>query len=217
MENTLKKITDKYNITVGKQYFIDIPGMIGAVSLAKLFGELEFNLGVEIGTDQGEYAEVLLESNPSLHLVCVDPWKAEAYEKGYQPESNEKQEYFDKRYQETLDRLLPYQNRVGFKKMTSMEALDGIPDNSLDFVYIDGNHDFLNVTQDLYYWTKKVRSGGIVSGHDFVRYPSGKFNHVKKVVEAYTTSYHYLPVFLVTPTNEGMKRDRFRSFFFVKP
>lgn len=219
MVDTLKYILDKYKIEVGKQYFIDIPEIIGAEGLAHLFAELKFNLGVEIGTDQGEYAEVLMKTIPDLRLFCIDPWKAEAYEKGYQPESNETQEYFDKRYEETVERLKPWglNGKIALWRETSMEALRHVEDNSLDFVYIDGNHDFLNVTQDLHYWTKKVRSGGIVSGHDFVRYPSGKFNHVKKVVEAYTTSYHYLPVFLVTPTNEGMKRDRFRSFFFVKP
>ena len=97
-----------------------------------------------------------------------------------------------------------------------MEAVKSIADSTQDFVYIDGNHDFLNVTQDMHYWLKKVRSGGILSGHDYVRYPSRKFNHVQKVVNAYTQAYHLLPVFLVTPTDEGLKRDRYRSWFIVK-
>lgn len=213
--NTLDYITKKYNITIGNQYLIEIPEMIGAAGLADLFKELGFKIGVEIGTDQGEYAEKLCKTIPGLELICVDPWKAEAYEAGYQPESFEKQEYFDKRYEEAVERLKSF--KVAIVRKTSMDVVHTIPDNSLDFVYIDGNHDFLNVTQDIHYWSKKVRKGGIVAGHDFVRYPSRKFNHVQKVVNAYTTAYHYLPVFLVTPTNEGMRRDRFRSWFFVKP
>ena len=97
-----------------------------------------------------------------------------------------------------------------------MDAVKTFEDNSLDFVYIDGNHDFLNVAQDIHYWFKKVRPGGILSGHDYVRYPSKKFNHVQKVVNAYMTSYHLLPVFIPYPTNEGLKRDRYRSWFVVK-
>lgn len=212
---TFEYIINKYKIVVDRQYLINIPKIIGAEGLAHLFAELGFKYGVEIGTDQGEYAEVLAKTMPSLKLFCVDPWKAVAYEKGFQPESFENQEFFDRRYSETIERLTPYQNIV-LKRATSMEAVNDFEDNSLDFVYIDGNHDFLNVTQDIHYWTKKVKSGGIVSGHDFVRYPSRKFNHVQKVVNAYTQAYHHLPVFLVTPTNEGMKRDRFRSWFFVK-
>lgn len=212
--NTFDYIIRKYNITVGNQYLIDIPEMIGAVDLAKLFAELKFTRGVEIGTDQGQFAEVLCKTIPALELFCIDPWKAEAYEPGYQPESFEKQEYFDKRYEEAKERVKDFSCKLIRK--TSMEALDSFPDNSLDFVYIDGNHDFLNVTQDMHFWYKKLRKGGILSGHDYVRYPSRKFNHVQKVVNAYTTAYHLLPVFLVTPTDKGMKRDRFRSWFLVK-
>lgn len=218
MNKTSEYIINKYKIEVGKQYFIHIPEIIGAAGLAKLFAELEFKKGVEIGTDEGEYAEVLLQTIPNLGLDCVDPWKAEAYEPGYQPESYEKQEYFDKRYEKTATRLEKYLGeQCTLIKMTSMNALKHFEDDSLDFVYIDGNHDFLNVTQDMHYWLKKVKPGGILAGHDYVRYPSRKFNHVQKVVNAYTTAYHLLPVFLVTPTDKGMKRDRYRSWFLVKP
>ena len=209
----LDYILKKYNITLGNQYFIDLP-IKGSIELAKLFAELGFQEGVEIGTDQGEFAEVLLKTIPNLHLACVDPWKAEAYERGYQPESNEKQEYFDKRFQETLDRLNLWKPMI--YRMTSMEALKDFPDNSLDFVYIDGNHDFLNVTQDIHYWLKKVKPGGIISGHDYVSYPFRKYNHVKKVVQAYAKAYHLLPVFAVSQDKHGLKRDRYRSWFIVK-
>lgn len=220
--NTLDYILDKYKITVANQYFIDVEGMHGSVDLAKLFAELGFKEGVEIGTDQGEYAEVLFKTIPNLKLSCVDPWKAEAYEKGEQPESGENQEFFDKRYEETHLRLnsllLSLNASKGFIfRETSMEALRHFQDDSLDFVYIDGNHDFLNVTQDLHYWLKKVRPGGIISGHDYVRYPFKKYNHVKKAVQAYAVSYHLLPVFAVLYVRNGMRRDRYRSWFLVKP
>lgn len=215
MVNTFDKIIDKYKITVGNQYLIDIPEIIGAEGLAHLFAELGFKKGVEIGTDQGEYAEVLSKIIPDLRLFCIDPWKAVAYEPNEQPESKEDQSFFDNRYEETKDRLKDYNTAI-FRK-TSIEALPLFNDNSLDFVYIDGNHDLLNVIQDIHYWLKKVKPGGILSGHDYVRYPSRKFNHVQKAVNAYSTAYHLLPVFLVTPTNEGLRRDRYRSWFLVKP
>lgn len=212
--NTFDYIINKYKITVANQYLIDIPEIVGGEGLAHLFAELGFEEGVEIGTDQGEYAEVLFKTIPNLSLYCIDPWKAEAYEPGEQPEGKEPQLYFDKRYVETKERLLPY--NYNLIRSTSMDAVKGFKDNSLDFVYIDGNHDFLNVTQDMHYWLKKVKPGGILSGHDFVRYPSRKFNHVQKVVNAYSQSYHLLPVFLTNSTDKGLKRDRFRSWFLVK-
>lgn len=216
MQNTLNYILKKYNITLGHEYFIDVPEMTGASKdLASLFAELGFKRGAEIGTDQGEYAEVLLKTIPNLKLFCVDPWQAQAYAPGEQPESGEDQAFFDKRYQETLDRLNGY--KLIIYKLTSMEALSAFNDNSLDFVYIDGNHDFLNVTQDIHFWLKKVRPGGIISGHDYCKYPFRKYNHVKKVVQAYAQSYNLLPVFATMQDRKGLKRDRFRSWFIVKP
>ena len=216
MVDTLDQIVKKYNIKLDGRYFIDIPELIGGEGLAHLFAELDFREGAEIGTDQGEYAEVLMKANEYLNLLCIDPWKAEAYQKGEQPESSEDQKFFDNRYQETVDRLSQFAN-AHIIRSTSMEVVDIVGDKTLDFVYIDGNHDFINVAQDIHHWFKKVKPGGILAGHDYVRYPSRKFNHVQKVVNAYMTTYHLLPVFLCTPTNKGLKRDRFRSWFIVKP
>lgn len=212
--NTLDYIVKKYNITVGRQYFIDIPQMHGSADLAKLFAELKFNLGAEIGTDQGLYAEYLCQQNPNLKLFCVDPYMAAAYELG-KSGVVEDQPYFDERYKETMERVKPYNAHVIRK--TSMAALNDFEDNSLDFVYIDANHDFINVAQDIHYWLKKVKPGGILSGHDYARYPGRKFNHVKKVIEAYVTSYHLLPLFAVMYVPDGLRRDKYRSWFFVKP
>ena len=221
MMNTYDYIVKKYNITLGKEYFIDLPEMKGSTDLAKLFAELGFTKGAEIGTDQGEYAEILCKNIPNLHLICVDPWKAEAYEPGEQPEGSEPQSYFDERLDDARERLLPYDCEI--RRTTSIEAAEGnfdyppVEDNSLDFVYIDANHDFLNVTVDIHYWLKKVRPGGIISGHDYCYVPSARFNHVKRVVQAYAMSYHLLPVFAAQYMKKGLKRDHFRSWFIVKP
>ena len=49
-----------------------------------------------------------------------------------------------------------------------MQALEDFLDNSLDFVFIDANHTFEYVVNDIAEWSKKVRPGGIISGHDFL-------------------------------------------------
>src|SRR3990167_5366035 len=127
MVDTFDYIVDKYKIKLDGRYFIDIPELIGGVGLAELFAELGFEYGAEIGTDQGEYAEVLCKANPNLKLYCIDPWKAKAYEPGQQPESKEDQEFFDKRYHQTGDRLAPYNATI--LRKTSMEALKDCIDN----------------------------------------------------------------------------------------
>ncbi len=68
-----------------------------------------------------------------------------------------------------------------------MDAVRDFPDKSLDYVYIDGLHDFDNVMMDIIHWTRKVKSGGIVSGHDFaVAHNDG----IIQAVEAYTRAHN---------------------------
>src|SRR5574337_475147 len=52
-------------------------------------------------------------------------------------------------------------------QMTSEQASNSFDDNSLDFVFIDAGHEYEDVISDIKYWFPKVRSGGIISGHDY--------------------------------------------------
>jgi len=210
--STYDYIIKKYNIIVGNQYLIDVEGMVGSVALSKLFAELKFNKGVEVGVDRGLFSEVLLKDNPNLHLYGVDCWISSAF-----PEGNPyrlQQEYFDTCYQEAKTRLESYNCTI--IKKTSMEALADFEDNSLDFVYIDANHDFVNFIQDIHYWYKKVKVGGIISGHDYTYFSYKKFNHVKRAIIAYARCYRMIPLFAVMYTKTGLKRDKYRSWFYVK-
>lgn len=187
---------------------------MGRNNLAELFAELKFTKGAEIGVENGLYSEILCKANPNLHLFCIDPWKAAAYEPGV--DGVDEQANFNQRYKAAKERLAPY--RCTIVRKTSMAALKDFADETLDFVYIDGNHDFVNFVNDLHYWRKKVRQGGIVAGHDFATYPFRKYNHVKRALEAYVASYRMIPVFVVGSFayQEGFIRDKYRSWFWVK-
>lgn len=124
--------------------------------LGVLFNELGHKVGAEIGVANGVNSEALLKVNPELKLFCVDPWT---------PYKHWSERRMKKRYTTTIACLAPY--NVVILRKTSMEALLDIPDASLDFVYIDARHDYVNFRNDLNGWDKKVHSGGIVSGHDY--------------------------------------------------
>jgi hypothetical protein len=62
-------------------------------------------------------------------------------------------------------RLKPYGALV--VKGLSADVARGIPDGSLDFAYIDADHSEAGVLSDLMAWARKVRTGGVVSGHDW--------------------------------------------------
>lgn len=144
--------------------------------------------GVEIGTDHGKYAQQLCEGIPGLMLSCVDPWTP--YTEGLEVHD---QENIDKIYEEAQERLKPYSCNI--LKVTSMEAVTTFGDDSLDFIFIDGNHDYLNVTQDLNYWYRKVKPGGIIAGHD---YKEDKINNygVIEAVNEFTQQNKICPWFV---------------------
>ena len=214
MVNTYEYILKKYNIHPKREHLIEIPNM-GRDNLAELFAELNFTEGAEIGVDRGGYSEILCKANPKLHLFGIDPWSASVYEPGLSG-VNEEQKYFNGIYEEAKKRLAPYNCTIVRKN--SMSALKDFADNSLDFVYIDANHDFVNFTNDLHYWLKKIRPGGIMSGHDYCYFSYAKFNHVKRVVEAYFRCYRMIPYFVVGAFtyDKEFVRDKYRSWFWVK-
>ena len=58
-------------------------------------------------------------------------------------------------------------NNVTIDRNMSSEAIGNYQDNSLDFVYIDANHKYEFVKEDLEMWYPKVKVGGWIGGHDF--------------------------------------------------
>jgi hypothetical protein len=185
---------------------------INRSKMAEILAELNFNVGAEIGVAEGLHAEVLCKANSKLLLHCIDAW---THYPGYE-------EYEDLDHVEVVARTRLSKYSTHLIKSMSSEAVKRFPDNSLDFVYIDAGHDFLNVATDIALWTPKVRSGGIVFGHDYKhrahqegrRFPV----HVKDVVEAYVSAYE-IPDFYVL-TND-IKDPTFgpdnKGWMFVKP
>ena len=58
----------------------------------------------------------------------------------------------------------PSSARAAILRLTSEKAADLFAEDTLDFCYIDAQHDFLSVMQDITRWWPKVRSGGIIAG-----------------------------------------------------
>lgn len=156
-----------------------------------------FKKGVEIGCWRGDNAKVIAEIIPGVELTTVDPWS------GYKWHSQEEQ---DRYYQMAVDNLKPFPN-VKILRAFSMDALPFFADGSLDFVVVDGNHDFDYAITDIIFWTKKVRKGGIISVHDYDSYMTG----VMKAVDAYTHCHMIEPWYVLREPRHPM------TAFWVNP
>jgi hypothetical protein len=58
-------------------------------------------------------------------------------------------------------------------------------DNSIDFVFIDGGHEYEQVYSDIIAWLPKIKVGGYISGHDYIETSCG----VKKAVDEIFQNY----------------------------
>lgn len=214
MNKTLDYILQKFGITIDDytKMPIEIPNF-GRVQMAELFNELGFKTGVEIGVRGGEFSEILCQSIPEVKLYGVDPY---TIIKGYRDIT--RKQTFDAYEQAAHDKLGRFPNYT-FIKATSMEALDQFADNSLDFVYIDGNHDFVNVAMDVDGWIKKIKPGGIISGDDYFKHKGQARIHVYQCINAYTESWRIRPWFVLGTKAiiPGEIRDHGRSWMWVKP
>ena len=173
------------------------------IKLAEHFNDLGFKRGAEIGVADGRYAEILCQKIPGLHLTAVDPWIP--YEGNWRS-----QDYQQKAYERAVERLTPF--KANIVRKTGIEASLDVPDKSLDFVFIDGNHYFDYIMEDIITWSRKVRKGGIVSGHDYYEFRSGG---IIKAVDAYVEA-HDIDLELTMHNPGGHQDDQAPCWFFVK-
>jgi hypothetical protein len=180
--------------------------------LPRLFKELNYKVGAEIGVHKGAFTEKFCQAG--LTMYAIDPWTV--YKGiGWSPS----QSRLNFLYDHTQRALAPYKNCT-IIRATSMDALQHFTDGSLDFVYIDADHEFGHIAQDLAEWSKKVRRGGAVSGHDYFYLPPGseQLCQVGPVVDAYVKSFEIDNLYVFGKTNiHTDNNDLVPSWMFFKP
>jgi SAM-dependent methyltransferase len=113
-------------------------------------------LAVEVGVREGYFSKFILDNTSVKKLYAIDPWERNAELGG------------------TIDEILEknLNNNVFFIRFFLVKgyspfAAEMFEDSSLDFVYIDGLHDYESVKADIAGFYRKVKTGGIIAGHDY--------------------------------------------------
>lgn len=153
--------------------------------LPEFFKEMGFTVGAEVGVYRGEFTEKFCRAG--LKMYAIDPWT------GYigAGRSERLQNMQDYNYECARKTLAPFKDCKLVRK-TSMDALNDFKPGSLDFVYIDGDHRFKFIAEDIYEWYGKVKKGGIISGDDYFCTSPVANNvlcHVKPVVDAFALTF----------------------------
>lgn len=164
-------------------------------------------IGAEIGVWEGITSQRFLNCNPKK-LYLVDPWAVE----GYTPALNAEDETFN--YQEYIDRykgmvgssnpedfqkyydqvhkrvVTKFKNdsRVEICRMLSTEWFETYNGEKLDWIYIDGDHSYTGVINDLNNALKVVKKGGLIIGDDYKWHSQDDKGGVKKAVNEFISN-----------------------------
>lgn len=153
-------------------------------------------IGAEVGVYRGEFSEEIL-SYPVRLLYLVDAWEKQDDRVYCNPINGEDQGL---NMWKARKRLEKFRDRCVFVRGLSADIARnnfGIP--FLDWVYIDANHAYKNVREDLDLWCGSLRPGGIIMGHDYtdthplaVKYGFGVVRAVDEFCENFGWEMTYL-------------------------
>lgn len=141
--------------------------------------------GAEIGVLKGALARRILEARPLCTHIMVDPWQrpeeGSRYAEAPGVTQHKSQEQFEQCYESVKGLKGKWGERAVIMRMRSLEAAPLIEDESLDYVFIDAEHTYEGVSEDIRAWLPKVKKGGWIGGHDYENEP--KFTGVKRAVD----------------------------------
>jgi hypothetical protein len=122
----------------------------------------------EEGVAEGRLSRQICEWGVD-RLYLIDLWETIPGQSG---DGSYHSSWHDNNYKEAMERIEPWKDKVTVLRGFTKDMIPQIPGNSLGLVYIDAAHDYDSVIGDLMLSYPKVVTGGIISGHDYLGYPS---------------------------------------------
>jgi len=157
-----------------KNYFFYLKAKIKKISSDKrayILEQLNKNsIFVEVGVWKGDFSrEIWNISNPKL-LVLVDSWTYDEKVRGCAPQVNGEeplnQNFFDQAKQDTYNKFKNDKN-VRILDMNSSSASSKYEDYYFDYIYLDAEHTYKAVINDLNIWYPKLKKNGVLFGDDY--------------------------------------------------
>lgn len=133
--------------------------------LREMLSQIPNGKGIEVGTFKGELSrEVLTMWNGTLYML--DVWRPLGDE--YVDSSNHAN-FEQGVFRDAMNNIQGLEDRGVMIRATSEVGANIFADESLDFAYIDANHAYAFVKQDIALWWPKVKKGGWLCGHDYIK------------------------------------------------
>lgn len=123
---------------------------------------------VEVGCWKGRSAAFMAveinNSGKTIKFDCVDTWRGSETEEPHQMDSYVKNGNLFHKFLQNTERVKHIITPVVGESVVVAKQYE---DDSLDFVFIDGDHRYECVLEDINAWLPKIKSGGVIAGHDY--------------------------------------------------
>ena len=124
---------------------------------------------IEIGARYGESSKVILQNLNVDNYIIIDPYTSydEYKNDGFNKIISDDND--DNIFNETKNKLESLHNNMVFYRTfsTDTNTINAIEDTSIDLIFIDGNHTYKYVLEDLENYYPKLNKNGIICGDDF--------------------------------------------------
>ena len=130
---------------------------------------------VEIGSYFGESTMLFASTGIFKEIHCIDPFKGKEEMNdwyGYDWDLVKKEFKTNTRY---FDNIILHEDY-------SYNVIDEFKDNSIDFVYIDGNHSYEDTKKDIELYLPKIKPNGYIAGHDYMEHFQGCIDAVQETI-----------------------------------
>jgi hypothetical protein len=138
-------------------------GLIDLIYYLNKFGDTTNMRMVEIGSYAGESTEIFAKH--FKEVIAIDPFSYIEDDLNA-PFYNQTNIEWSSVYEKFLSNTENYKN-INHIKKTSDDSISEIPNDYVDFVYIDGLHTYEQVKTDIKNYLPKIKKGGFIGGHDY--------------------------------------------------
>ena len=150
--------------------------------IEKIIRDNNFKTVVELGVFDGKNLFYLAKKFPNTQFIGIDLWQYFPTNRVIRLPLNSQEEW-DTLYNSLLKKSAELNNLKLIRGHSSKDSRT-FKDGSVDFVFIDANHDYQFVKDDILAWLPKISKNGLIGGHD---YSLGWLGVIKAVTEIFGT------------------------------